>query len=181
MFFLATDLDDVASIIYDMEAEGINHDQFFVIYRSEVDLRRRFLHGGNTLDNTRIVAASSRSNIFATIGLAIYVLIALIALPFSQILSPTVGVISLMVFVFVKLAVLVGGGMYDDYFKGVFNSYLDYGNCLVVVDSKAKQQKFIIDLFNRFPSVCLLVDASNFASPLPMKKYIRRSLPKLVK
>ncbi len=181
LFYLATDLDDVALIIHKMESEGISDKQFFVISRNEYALRRRFLHGGRTLDNTKIVAAGSRSNIFGLLALCIYIGLAIVALPLHELFATTVFVIGLMVFVFVKLAVLVAGGMYDDYFKGVFNNNLDYGNSIVVVDVNARQSGFVFTLFEQYPTTCLLVDASNFASPMPMKKYIRRDLPKLVK
>lgn len=175
LFYLATNLDDVANIVYAMEAEGITDKQFFVLSRDEYALRRRFLHGDKTLEDTRIIAAAQRSNVFSISAVVIFIVVAFFVVSIDEFLSMPMFVFCLMIFVFVKYAVLVGGGMYDDYFKGVFNNKLDQGETIVVVDVNQKQDQFISNLFKQCPTTDLLVDASNFLSPLPLKKYIKRN------
>ena len=174
LFYLGTDLDDVAAIVCEMEREGMTDRQYFVLSRDTYGLRRRFLHGDNTLENTRIVAAGTRSNIFAITAVIVFVISALLLVSLQNIVVPTLFTISLLVFTVVKFAVLVGGGMYDDYYKGVFNNKLDGGEIIIVVDCDQAQAKRVRRLFNDCSTTCLLVDASNFASPLPIKKYIKR-------
>lgn len=177
LFYRMTDLDDAAEIAFGLEEQGIPDTQFFVLCRDEQALRRRFLHGDNTLENTRIVAAGKRSNIFACMGLFLFSLTALVVAPLEDFFSITLLALCLLVFVLVKVLVLIGGGMYDDYFKGVFDCKLDSGDAVFVVDVPRNQNKFVHSLFAKFSSAELLVDCSNFASPLPHKKYIRRTLP----
>ena len=177
LFYLATDLDDAAEIACSLESNGITDKQFIVLSRDENGLRRRFIHGNATLEDTQIVAAARRSNIFGVIALTIFLIIALFAIPPSKFLSMTMLVLCITVFGFVKILVLMGGGMYDDYFKGVFNTKLDTGNAVFVVDVTAKQNRLVKKLFAEYNTTELMVDSSNFASPLPLKKYIRRTLP----
>jgi len=178
LFYTANNLDDVAEIVYSLEDRGISDKQFFVLSRDEMALRRRFIHGGKTLDNTRIVAASMRSNVFGLIGLGCFFLLALIFASYEHLFSYTTLVLGLMVFGFIKAATLIAGGMYDNYFLGVFNCKLDSGESIVVLDINNHQLSFVTNLFLEYPSTTLVVDSSNFASPLPSQKYIRRNLPR---
>ena len=174
LFYEITDLDDIVDIVKQLTSYGITDKRFFLLCRDDFARRRKMIHGGTSLEQTKIIAAGQRSNVIAcyvTIG---FILLSLVVSSITSIISITFLVFCLMAFCLVKAGVMLAGGMYDNYFKGVFDNKLNFGNSIFVVDIKPDESDFVLLLFSRYEDIQLIVDSSTFASPLPMKKYIKQ-------
>lgn len=167
LFYATNDLDDAESISDEVHALGIDDHHFFVLSRDEKGIKTHHLHGARSIENTHILAAERRANWFAL--LALVLVGGGIALSVDLIGENTflMVLIGCAVFGVAKFLASVAGSSFNEYIKGVFNTHLNKGEVIVIIDVDSHQADKVEKQMRQHPAASFLADSSNIASPIP--------------
>lgn len=167
LFYVTSNLDDAESISDEVHNMGIDDHHFFVLSRDDNGIKTHHLHGAKSLENTDILAAKKRANLFAVFALFVAAGITSYILGFEYLNAVYIALASSIVFFIIKFIITLAGSSFDEYFKNLINEHLDSGEVIIIIDVKKNQAENVQLQLEKHPAANFIADSSNFASPIP--------------
>lgn len=167
LFYATPDISDVEHISDEIHAKGVDDHHFYVINRDEDAIKTHHLHGGTSLENSKLFAGNKKSNVFAALaGSVSLILIASHSEVFGG--SGTVPIpLLLVVAAILVFVVRMVGASFDNYFLNLFNQHIDAGETIVVIDVERNKIDDIKSVLGQHPKAYFLADCSSVGAPIP--------------
>jgi hypothetical protein len=167
LFYSTNDLDDAELISDEVHKQGIDDQHFFVLSRDDKGILSHHLHGGNSFDNTSLLATGKRAGVFAFCILA---LVAIIGVGLVEITMQSLlwlALVCSVAFAAAKMLASIVCASFDSYFKDTFDRHLDNGEVIVIIDVTHDQSPKIMSQLKQHSAVSFIAESSNIVSPMP--------------
>ena len=167
LFYTTADIDDAERISAEVHATGIDDQHFYAINRNDDELKKHHLHGGTSIEKSRLIAGRRKSGIIAALALVITITFLAINTGVSEQGQAVPVALILVLSTLIVFVVSMVGASFDQYFLTLFNRYIDAGETLLIIDVNNNQMAAVKQVLEHHPKAHFIADCSSYGAPIP--------------